>query len=176
VDWTDHLHQLDPSAYGWTCEQRVEQVLAGEPVIDAVGTTARDVCDDGHVHTDVTLAIITPTRFLHVYAGDAQHVTDEHEVGLTCTISSVKLDAVTEVNVSSWDGDGALVTELRVGRAGGGWLAMGDMHDCGDPECDIMPGSIRLEARSDGMVMTAAGPAAVELAAFGGRLSIVAGG
>jgi hypothetical protein len=175
LDWTDHLRQLDRGTSGWTCLQRVEQLLAGEPVVDAIGTTARDVCDEGHVHTDVTVELLTPTRLLHVDAGDAQHVTDEHEVGLTCTVTSVELAAITDVSLSSWDSEGVLVTELRVARPGGNWLAMGDVHDCGDPECDIPPGSIRLEARSDGMVITATGPDAADLADFGGRLSLAAG-
>lgn len=175
MDFHHHLHQLDQGAHGWTCRGRVEQLLAGEPVVDATASTVRDVCDDGHVHTDVTLGLVTPTRLLHVLAGDAQHVTDEHELGLTCTLTSVPLRAITEVNIASWDGEGELVTEVRIGRAGGGWQAMGDLHDCGDPECDIMPGSIRLEARGDGIVFIASGADADELAGFGSRLSLIAG-
>lgn len=176
TDWTRHLTPLDAGGHGWTCRGRVEQLLAGERVLDATALTERDVCDDGHVHTDVTLGLRTPTRLLHVIAGDAQHVTDEHELGLQCTVTAIPLRAISEVAVASWDGDGQLVAEIRVARAGGSWQAIGDIHDCGDPHCDIPPGSIRLDGRPEGIVLLAAGADADDLVRFGAALSMVAGG
>jgi len=171
--WYQHLEQLDQGPQGWTCRERVLDVLAGEKVEDVTATTLKDICDDGHVHTDVTLGIRTPTRVVHVVAGDAQHVTDEHELGLQCAVTSVALQAISDVTVLSWVQDDAPAVEVRIARAGGGWQAMGDIHDCGDPGCEIPPGSIQLEARSDGLVLLASGPQAGELTRFAGRLARV---
>ena len=175
TDWYAHLAPLDQGPHDWTCRERVEQLLGDEPVVSATATTAKDVCDDGHVHTDVSLGLLTPTRLLHVVAGDAQHVTDEHELGLQCAVTSLPLSAVTEVGVLNWDQEGVPAVEVRVSRAGGAWPAVGALHDCGDPNCDIPPGSIQLEARADGVVLVATGPGAGELVAFAGRLARAAG-
>ncbi len=173
--WQQHLEQLDQGEHGWTCRERVQDVLAGEKVEDMTATTVKDVCDDGHVHTDVNLGLRTATRLVHVVAGDAQHVTDEHELGLQCAVTSLALSAVTDVTVLSWDQAGLPAVEVRVARAGAGWQAMGDVHDCGDPECDILPGSIQLEARADGIVLVASGPQAASLARFAGGLARAVG-
>jgi hypothetical protein len=173
--WHQHLDQLDQGPHGWTCRERVLDVLAGEKVEDVTASTIKDVCDDGHVHTDVTLGLRTPTRLVHVVAGDAQHVTDEHELGLQCAVTSLALTAITDVTVLSWDQGGQPAVEIRVARAGGGWQALGDVHDCGDPACDIPPGSIQLEARTDGIVLVASGPQAAALTRFAGGLSRAVG-
>ncbi|MFU8839917.1 MAG: hypothetical protein ACNA8R_04265 [Nitriliruptoraceae bacterium] len=173
--WYQHLEQLDQGEHGWTCRERVQDVLAGEKVEDVTATTVKDVCDDGHVHTDVSLGLRTPTRLVHVVAGDAQHVTDEHELGLQCAVTSLALAAITDVAVLSWDQGGHPAVEVRVARAGAGWQAMGDLHDCGDPECDIPPGSIQLEARADGIVLVASGSEAAALARFAGGLARAVG-
>ncbi|MFP4312255.1 MAG: hypothetical protein ACLFS9_09810 [Nitriliruptoraceae bacterium] len=173
--WQQHLEQLDQGPQAWTCHERVLDVLAGEKVEDVIATTHKDICDDGHVHTDVTLGFRTPTRLVHVVAGDAQHVTDEHELGLQCAVTSLALSAITDVSVLSWDQEGLPAAEMRVSRAGAGWQALGDVHDCGDPHCDIPPGSIQLEARSDGIVLVASGPQAAELTRFAGALARAVG-
>jgi hypothetical protein len=175
ASWYHHLEQLDQGPQDWTCRERVLDVLAGEKVEDVTATTLKDICDDGHVHTDVTLGLRTPTRLVHVVAGDAQHVTDEHELGLQCAVTSVALQAISDVAVLSWDQGNEPAVEVRVSRAGGGWQAMGDMHDCGDPSCDIPPGSIQLEARSEGLVLLASGAQAAELTRFAGRLARAVG-
>ena len=171
TSWYDHLAPLDQGPQTWTCRERVELLLGEEPVELATATTAKDVCDDGHVHTDVALGLLTPTRLLHVVAGDAQHVTDEHELGLQCAVTSLPLTAITDVAVLSWDQEGVPAVEVRVSRAGGAWQAVGDVHDCGDPQCDIAPGSIQLEARAEGIVLVASGEQATDLVAFAGRLA-----
>ena len=173
--WYDHLAPLDQGPQTWTCRERVELVLGGEAVELATATTAKDVCDDGHVHTDVALGLLTPTRLLHVVAGDAQHVTDEHELGLQCSVTSLPLSAVTDVAVLSWDQEGEPAVEVRVSRAGGAWQALGDLHDCGDPHCEIPPGSIQLEARAEGLVLVATGDGASQLVGFAGRLARASG-
>ena len=175
ITWQQYLSPLDQGSHGWTCEGRVQRLLAGEPVEDATATTSKDVCDDGHVHTDVSLGLLTPTRLLHVIAGDAQHVTDEHELGLQCAVTSVPLSSITDISVACWDQEGTPAAEVRVARAGSGWQAVGDVHDCGDPECDIPPGSIQLEARTDGVVLVASGEQADELVRFAGHLARVSG-
>ncbi len=174
--WHDHLALLDERTSGWTCRQRIEQVLAGEPVEHAVTMVARDVCDEGHVHTDVTVGLLTASRLVHAVAGDAHHVTDEHELGLQCTVASVPLTAISEVSVLCLDQDGHPATEVRVSRAGGAWQAVGDLHDCGDPHCEIPPGSIQLEAQSEGVVLVASGELAGPLAGFAGQLARVSAG
>ena len=173
--WHEHLAPLDQGPQSWTCRERVEQVLGDEPVELATATTAKDVCDDGHVHTDVSLGLLTPTRLLHVVAGDAQHVTDEHELGLQCSVTSLSLSAITDVGVLSWDQEGIPAVEVRVSRAGGSWQALGDVHDCGDPHCEIPPGSIQLEARAEGVVLVATGDDAGQLVGFAGSLARAAG-
>lgn len=173
--WQPFLEPLDQGPHDWTCQERVRDVLAGERVEDLTASTVKDVCDDGHVHTDVTIGLRTPTRLIHVVAGDAQHVTDEHELGLQCAVTSVPLSAITDVAVLSWDQLGVPAVEVRIARAGGGWQAMGDMHDCGDPNCDIPPGSIQLEGRTDGIVLLASGPEAQGLTRFAGALARAAG-
>ncbi|TVP73757.1 MAG: hypothetical protein EA340_02080 [Nitriliruptor sp.] len=175
TSWHHHLEPLDQGPQTWTSRERVEQVLAGEEVQLATATTVKDVCDDGHVHTDVNIGLLTPTRLLHVVAGDAQHVTDEHELGLQCSVTSVPLSAITDVAVLSWDQQGTPAVEIRVSRTGAAWQAMGDVHDCGDPECDIPPGSIQLEGRADGVVLFATDEQASELLRFAGHLSRAAG-
>lgn len=175
ASWYPHLEPLDQGPQAWTCRERVLGVLAGEKVEDVTATTMKDICDDGHVHTDVTLGLRTPTRLVHVVAGDAQHVTDEHELGLQCAVTSLALAAITDVTVLSWDQDGRPAVEVRVARAGAGWQAMGDLHDCGDPNCDIPPGSIQLEARADGIVLVASGPEAADLTRFAGALGRAVG-
>lgn len=173
--WYDHLAPLDQGPQSWTCRERVEQVLGDEPIELATASTAKDVCDDGHVHTDVALGLLTRSRLLHVVAGDAQHVTDEHELGLQCAVTSLPLSAITDVAVLSWDQEGVPAVEVRVSRAGGAWQAVGDVHDCGDPQCDIPPGSIQLEARAEGVVLAASGAQAAALSSFAGRLARAAG-
>ncbi len=175
TSWHHHLEPLDQGPQTWTSRERVEQVLAGEEVQLATATTVKDVCDDGHVHTDVNIGLLTRTRLLHVVAGDAQHVTDEHELGLQCAVTSVALSAITDVAVLSWDQQGTPAVEVRVSRTGGAWQAMGDVHDCGDPECDIPPGSIQLAGRADGVVLFATDEQASELLRFAGHLSRAAG-
>jgi hypothetical protein len=173
--WQHHLEQLDQGPQSWTSRARVEQLLAGERVEHTTATTVKDVCDDGHVHTDVTLGLLTATRLVHVVVGDAQHVTDEHELGLQCAVTSVPITAISDVAVLSWDQHGTPAVEVRVSRAGGSWQAMGDIHDCGDPECEIPPGSIQLEARTDGVVLFATGDEADVLTDFAGQLARAAG-
>lgn len=171
LTWEDHLDPLDRDRTGWTCRDRVTTVIDGEAVLDAAASTAKDVCDDGHVHTDVTIMLRTPTRLVHVVAGDAQHVTDPHELELQCLVTAVPLGAVGEISVQCWDEHGHPAAELRVARTAGAWQAVGDVHDCGDPSCDIPPGSIQLESRPDGIVLATAGPQAEQLVGFAARLS-----
>lgn len=175
MEWQQHLHPLDGNDAGWSCAARIEHLLAGEPVVDVAAGIERDVCDDGHVHTDVTLGLVTPTRLVHVMAGDAQHVTDEHELGLQLDVAVAPLTAITDVAVRCWGANDDAVTEVIVSRAGAGWQAFGELHDCVDPACEIGPGSIRLEARTEAMTLLATGDAAEELMRFAGQLSRVSG-
>lgn len=169
--WHAPLATLDRRRHAWTCRERVEQVLAGESVIAMVATAMKDVCDDGHVHTDITLGLLTVTRLLHVIAGDAHHVTDEDDLGLRCTVTAVPLAAISDLSLSAWDEAGAPAAELRVARPGGAWQAVGDLHDCGDPTCDVPPGAIQLEGQTDGVVLVAYGADVDALMAFAGALS-----
>ncbi|MFW5933204.1 MAG: hypothetical protein ACOCT8_00575 [Actinomycetota bacterium] len=175
TEWRDQLHPLDHAGHGWRSADRVEQLLAGEQVLHVAAGTNKDVCDDGHVHTDVTLGLLTETRLLHVVAGDAQHVTDEHELALQFDVAVLPLSAITDVMVSCWGSGADAVTEVFVARAGAGWQAMGDHHDCGDPDCEIPQGSIRLEMRPDGMSFVATGADAEDLLSFATQVSLVAG-
>ncbi len=97
------------------------------------------------------------------------------QLGLQCAVTSVPLSAVTDVAVLSWDQHGTPAVEVRISRAGGAWQAMGDVHDCGDPECEIPPGSIQLEARTDGVVLFATGDEADVLTVFARHLARAAG-
>ena len=173
TDWRSHLEVLDQDQHGWRCVEQVDQLLAEESVTQVAAGVERDVCDEGHMHTDVTLGLLTPTRLLHVVASDAQHVTEEHETGLQCEVSVLVLTAIKDVSVSCWDDAGHPVTELVVPRQGTGWRAIGDLHDCGDPSCEIPPGSIQLEARNTGLSFLATGQDAAELLRFAGHLSQV---
>ncbi len=175
TEWRSHLQVLDQDQHGWGCVDQVEQLLVDEEVLQVAAGIERDVCDEGHMHTDVTLGLLTPTRLLHVVASDAQHVTEEHETGLQCEVSVLPLAGIDQVSVSCWDDAGNPVTELVVPREGTGWRAVGDLHDCGDPSCDIPPGSIQLEARSMGVSFLATGPDAAGLLRFAGWLSRVIG-
>ncbi len=175
TEWKPHLHLLDEGGHGWRCADRVEHLLAGEPVLHVTARLDRDVCDDGHMHTDVHLGLITGSRLLHVVAGDAQHVTDEHEHGLQFDVAVLPLSAVADVTVSCWDDREEPVTEVFVARASSGWQALGDIHDCGDPSCEIPPGSVRMESRPDGMTFLASGADADDLLRFAGQLTLVAG-
>lgn len=171
TSWHEPLHTLDHRRRGWTCRERVTEVLGGEMVEALTASAVKDVCDEGHVHTDITLGLLTASRVLHVVAGDAHHVTDEHDLGLRCAITSVPLRAVADIAVLAWDDADQPALEVRVARAGGAWQAVGDLHDCGDPGCDIPPGSIQLEGQPDGVVFIAHGPDVAALAAFAGRLA-----
>ncbi|MEX2550195.1 MAG: DUF5998 family protein [Nitriliruptoraceae bacterium] len=175
TEWRTHLQALDQGQRGWGCVDQVEQLLVEEDVRHVAAGIERDVCDEGHMHTDVTLGLLTPTRLLHVVASDAQHVTEEHETGLQCDVSVLPLTAIDDVSVSCWDDAGHPVTELVVPRGGAGWRAIGDLHDCGDPSCEIPPGSIQLEARNIGMSFLATGEDAGELLRFAAQLSRVIG-
>ena len=175
IPWQLHLTALDEGPEPWTCRERVDAVLAGEEVVHATANTAKDVCDDGHVHTDVSIGLLTTTRLIHVMAGDAQHVTEEHELGLQCAVTSVPLSAITDVAVLSWDQLGTPAVEVRVSRPGAPWQALGGVHDCGDPHCDIPPGSIQLEARAEGVVLMAGGDDARDLVRFAGHLARATG-
>ncbi len=175
TQWKHHLDPLDQEGHGWRCADRLEELLAGEEVLDVTAGIERDVCDDGHVHTDVTLGLLTASRLLHVVAGDAHHVTDEHELGLQFDTAVLPLSAIRDVSVSCWSGNDGPVAEVIVPRPGSGWQAVGDIHDCGDPECDIPPGSVRLEARSEAVTFLAAGRGADELLRFAGGLSRAVG-
>ena len=175
TEWKHHLDPLDQDEHGWRCADRVEQLLAGEPVLHVTAGIARDVCDDGHVHTDITLGLLTGSRLMHVVAGDAQHVTDEHELALQFDVAIVPLSGISDVAVSCWGDDDVPVTEVFVSRAGAGWQVLGDVHDCGDPECDVPPGTVRLDGRPDGMTFLATGDDAVGLVGFAGQLTLVSG-
>jgi len=100
---------------------------------------------------------------------------DEHELGLQLDVAVAPLAAITDVAVRCWGAGDAAVTEVVVSRAGAGWQAFGDVHDCGDPACEIGPGAIRLEARAEAMTLVATGGAAAELMRFAGQLSSVTG-
>ena len=172
TEWKHHLQPLDQADHGWRSADRVEHLLAGEPVLHATADTNKDVCDEGHVHTDVTLGLLTSTRLLHVIVGDAQHVTDEHELALQFDVAVVPLSAIADVSVSCWGSGEQAVTEVFVARSGAAWQAVGDVHDCGDPECEIPPGTIRLDLRPDGMSFVATGADAAELLRFAAQLTL----
>lgn len=170
-DVLDVLDVLEAHPETWSCRERVEHILAGERVESHAANVARDVCDDGHVHTDVVLGLLTATRFVHVLAGDSHHLTEEDAPALQCLITSLPLRAIHEVQVLCRNLDDMAATEVRIQHASGHWQAVGGMQDCADPECDCVSGSIWLEGRNCGVVLSASGRAAAEMAAFGGHLA-----
>lgn len=175
TEWKHHLAPLDEHGHDWRCADRVEGLLAGESVLEVTAGVERDICDEGHVHTDVSLGLLTASRLLHVVASDAHHVTDAHELGLEFDAAVLLLTAITDVGVSCWSGPHGPVVEVAVARPAAGWQAVGDVHDCDDPQCDIPPGTVRLEGRTEAVTLAATGDDVDDLLRLAGRLSLVAG-
>jgi hypothetical protein len=177
VDWRGQVEQLGPIAGGHDpALHRIDALLAGEDVEDVVMVVRRDVCDEGHLHADVSVWMLTATRLLSTEVNDARHLhaPTPHD-GTSVHTVQVPLRAVDDVVLNSWvgeDGDPvALISVSHRSGRGGGTVAQ---HVCDDPDCPEGDGTFLLESWDEGLEIVANGDDAATFVRFAGALGVAA--
>lgn len=161
VDWRDQVAQLAPAdERERSALERVDTVLAGETVADWVMVVRRDVCDEGHLHADVTVWLLTGSRLLAVEVNDAHHLHGPDTLdGTALHTVQVALSAVQDVAVHSWLGEGGEpVAMMTVAHRGGRLAGRITPHQCDDPECEEAGGFL-LDAWDEGLELSTEGAA-----------------
>lgn len=175
MDWRAQVQQVGPAeGRQASALDRIDAVLAAQEVVDSAMVVRRDVCDDGHLHADVSVWLLTSTRLVTTEVNDAHHLhaPSPHD-GTSVRVVQIPLRAVEHVSVNSWVGeDGepvALVSVAhRTGR-GGGTLTK---HECDDPDCVEGDVAYFLEQWDDHLELGADGDEAADLLRFAGVLGI----
>jgi hypothetical protein len=177
VDWRAQIEQLGPAeGRQGSALERIDALLGGEQPEDAIMVVRRDVCDDGHLHADVSVWLLTATRLFGVEVNDAHHLDAPTPYdGTSVHTVQVPLRTIDDVSLNSWVGeDGDPVAMLSVahrsGRSGGRVVP----HQCDDPDCEEGDGTLLLESWDDGLEVVASGADAARVVAFAGSLGLAA--
>lgn len=177
LDWRTQLEQLAPAeGRQASALDRIDAVLAGEAIVDHVMAVRRDVCDDGHIHADASVWLLTTTRLLSVEVNDAHHLHAPTPYdGTSVHTVQVPLRAIDDVVLNSWVGDDgeplALLSIAHRSGRGGGTVAQ---HQCDDPHCPEGDGAYLLESWDEGLELAANGDDAAAFVRFAGALGISA--
>lgn len=177
MDWRSQVQQLGPAeGRQQSALERIDTLLAGEAVSSSVMAVRRDVCDDGHIHADLSVWLLTQTRLLSLEVNDAHHVEAPTVFdGTRVHTVQVPLRAVEDVQLNTWlDPDGDPVGYLSVSHLGGRGGGVLTPHECDDPACDEVPGTLYLESWSEALELHAAGNDTAALPSFAGALGIAA--
>ena len=151
TNWTDHVATLDGAHLDGARAVRLLQHHVGEePVASASAERHRWLCDEGHVHASVTLALLTGTRLLVCVAGSGErhgvHPDDPtrttHEPSEEVTVRAVPLRAIEHVGTDvSYRPRGQEPVDVRITvTLAGIRSAQAQPGFCEDPDCDAEHG------------------------------------
>jgi len=174
VDWRQQVAQIAPAEERQPAAlDRIDGLLAGDAVDDWVAVVRRDVCDDGHLHEDLGVWLLTTSRLLVVELNDARHLhgPEPHD-GTSLHVVQVPLARIDDIALHTWLGDDgdpvALIGLAHRGGRGGGRLVQ---HDCDDAACED-GGTFQLETWDEGLELSTSGDDAAAVVRFAGALGM----
>lgn len=173
IDWRAPVGELGPAeGHASSALARIDAALADEEVLDAVLVMRRDVCDEGHLHADLTVWLLTATRLISTEVNDARHLhAPTPGDGTSVHTVQVPLRAIADVTCNSWVGeDGDPVSFVSVAHRSGRGGGAASPHRCDDPECQESEDSLLIEMWDETLEIIGTGADADAFLRFAGLL------